>query len=203
MALSVYRLRRPAESHGSMSRADELSQDEVFEVLKSPRRRYALYYLRQEGGETELSDLTEQVAAWENETTPAGLSTEQRKRVYISLYQTHLPKLDEADIVEYDRDEGVVRLGDRASDLDIYLGDVSRDEFPWDRYYLGLVAASSLLVAAVWLDVYPFGLIPGLVLATLILVVFGVSAIVHYLKYRRGGEVGTPPELHRANGQEN
>jgi DNA-binding transcriptional ArsR family regulator len=186
-----------------MSRADELSQDEVFEVLKSPRRRYALYYLRQEGGETELSDLTEQVAAWENETTPSALSTEQRKRVYISLYQTHLPKLDGADIVEYDRDEGIVRLGDRASDLDLYLGDVSRDEFPWDRYYLSLVAASSLLVAAVWLDIYPFGLIPGLVLATLILVVFGVSAILHYLNYRHGGEVGTPPELHHVNGQEN
>jgi DNA-binding transcriptional ArsR family regulator len=186
-----------------MSRADGLSQDEVFEVLKSPRRRYALYYLRQEGGETQLSDLTEQVAAWENETTPAALSTEQRKRVYISLYQTHLPKLDEANIVDYDRDEGIVRLGDRASDLDIYLGDVSREEFPWDSYYLGLVGASSLLVAAVWLDVYPFGVIPGLVLATLILAVFGVSAVVHYFTYRRGGDVGTPPEIHRVNGQEN
>ncbi|MFC4448397.1 DUF7344 domain-containing protein [Halorussus aquaticus] len=186
-----------------MSRADELSQDEVFEVLKSPRRRYALYYLRREGGESELSDLTEQVAAWENETTPAALSTDQRKRVYISLYQTHLPKLDEANIVEYDRDAGIVRLGDRASDLDIYLGDVSRDEFPWDRYYLALVAASSVLVAAVWLDAPLFGAIPGLLLATLILVVFGVSAVVHFLSYRRSGTVGTPPELHRANGEGN
>lgn len=186
-----------------MSRADELSQDEVFEVLKSPRRRYALYYLRREGGESELSDLTEQVAAWENETTPAALTTEQRKRVYISLYQTHLPKLDETGIVEYDRDEGIVRLGDRASDLDIYLGDVSREEYPWDRYYLALVTVSSLLVAAVWLDVYPLGLIPGIVLATVILIAFGVSAVAHYLTYRRGGTVSTPPELTRANGQEN
>lgn len=185
-----------------MSHAEQLSQDEVFEVLKSPRRRYALYYLRREGGQTDLSDLTEQVAAWENETTTSALTTEQRKRVYISLYQTHLPKLDEANIVEYDRDAGIVRLGDRASDLNLYLGDVSREEFPWDRYYLALVGASSLLVAAVWLNVYPFGLISGLVLATVILVMFGVSAIVHYLQYRRGGDVGTPPELSRANGQE-
>jgi len=185
-----------------MSRTDTLSQDEVFEVLKSPRRRYALYYLRQEGGETELSDLTEQVAAWENETTVAGLTTEQRKRVYISLYQTHLPKLDEADIVEYDRDAGVVRLGEHASDLNLYLGDVSREQFPWDRYYLGLVAVSSLLVAAVWLDVYPFELLSGLLLATVILVAFGVSSVVHFVKYRRTDDVGTPPELSRANGQE-
>jgi len=186
-----------------MARADQLSQDEVFEVLKSPRRRYALYYLRQEGGETELSELTEQVAAWENETTPAGLSTEQRKRVYISLYQTHLPKLDEAGVVEYDSDEGIVRLSDRASDLDIYRGDLSREEFPCASYYLGPVGVSSLLVAAVWLGIPPFGLIPGLVLATLILAVFGISAVVHYVSYRRDAEIGTPPELHRANGQEN
>lgn len=186
-----------------MSRAESLSQDEVFEVLKSPRRRYALYYLRREGGVAELSDLTEQVAAWENETTTAALTTEQRKRVYISLYQTHLPKLDEADVVAYDRDEGVVRLADRASDLDLYLGDVSTSEFPWDRYYLALVGASSVLVAAVWLDLPVFGLIPGLVLATVILLAFGVSAVVHFLTYRRGGPVGTPPELARANGQEN
>lgn len=76
-----------------------LSQDQVFEVLKSPRRRYALYYLRREGGIVELSDLTDQVAVWENDTTPSGLTSEQRKRVYISLYQTHLPKLDDAGIV--------------------------------------------------------------------------------------------------------
>ena len=185
-----------------MSRSEALSQDEVFEVLKSPRRRYALYYLRREGGEAELSDLTEQVAAWENETTTEALSTEQRKRVYISLYQTHLPKLDEANIVEYDRDDGVVRLGSRASDLDIYLGDVTREQFPWDRYYLGLASVSALVVAAVWLNVYPFRLVSGLVLATIILLVFGASAVVHYLKYRRDGEVSTPPELRRANGQE-
>lgn len=185
-----------------MQRGEQLTQDEVFEVLKSPRRRYALYYLRREGGQAELSDLTEQVAAWENETTPAALSTEQRKRVYISLYQTHLPKLDEANIVDYDRDDGVVRLGDRATDLDIYLGDVSRDEFPWDRYYLALAGASALLVGAVWLNVPPFGLLSGLVLATIILVVFGASAVVHFVNYRRGGEVGTPPELRRVERQE-
>ncbi|WP_115863543.1 DUF7344 domain-containing protein [Halorussus litoreus] len=186
-----------------MSRAEPLSQDEVFEVLKSPRRRYALYYLRREGGESDLSDLTEQVAAWENETTVAALSTEQRKRVYISLYQTHLPKLDEANIVEYDRDEGVVRLADRASDVDIYLGNVSREQFPWDRYYLALVGISGVLVAAAWLEIAPFAAVPGLVLATVILIAFGLSAIVHYLGYRRGGDLGAPPELAPANGQEN
>jgi len=65
----------------SESDSDRLSQDTVFEVLKSPRRRYVLYYLRNHRGRMNLGEITEQVAAWENETTPDRLTSEQRKRV--------------------------------------------------------------------------------------------------------------------------
>ena len=178
-----------------------LSQDQVFEVLKSPRRRYALYYLRREGGSAELSDLTEQVAAWENGTTPGELTTEQRKRVYISLYQTHLPKLNDADIVDYDEDSGEITLSRRARELDTYLGDVSRRELPWDRYYLALSLASIALVAGVWLEVYPFSELSGLTATAIVLVVYGASAVSQYLYYRHGAGRETPPELRRADSQ--
>ncbi len=178
-----------------------LSQEQVFEVLKSPRRRYALYYLRREGGTVELSDLTDQVAAWENDTTPAGLTSEQRKRVYISLYQTHLPKLDDARIIEYDRDGGMVSLSRRARELDTYLGDVSRPALPWDRYYLALSAGSILLVLGVWFEIYPLALLSGIATAMVILVAYALSAIAQYLYYRRRAVQGMPPELRRAEGQ--
>ncbi|WP_266077833.1 DUF7344 domain-containing protein [Haladaptatus caseinilyticus] len=178
-----------------------LSQDQVFEVLKSPRRRYALYFLRREGGTVELSDLTEQVAAWENDTTPTELTSDQRKRVYISLYQTHLPKLDDARIIEYDREDGVVSLSRRARELDTYLGDVSRPEIPWDRYYLALSLGSILLVLGVWFEIYPFVLLPGIATAMIILVAYALSAIGQYFYYRRRTVKGTPPELRRAEGQ--
>ncbi|WP_458205199.1 DUF7344 domain-containing protein [Haladaptatus sp. NG-SE-30] len=178
-----------------------LSQDQVFEVLKSPRRRYALYYLRREGGTVELSDLTDQVAAWENDTTPAGLTSEQRKRVYISLYQTHLPKLDDAGIIDYEREAGKVHLSRRARELDTYLGDVSRPEIPWDRYYLALSLGSILLIVGVWFEIYPLSLLSGLIAATIILTAYGVSAIGQYLYYRRRTVRGTPPEIRRVEGQ--
>lgn len=178
-----------------------LSQDQVFEVLKSPRRRYALYFLRREGGTVELSDLTDQVAAWENDTTPAGLTSEQRKRVYISLYQTHLPKLDDAGIVEYEREAGNVHLSRRARELDSYLGDVSQPEIPWDRYYLALSFGSIALVSGVWFEIYPLSLLSGLAVAVIILVAYALSAIGQYLYYRRRTVQGTPPDLRRAEGQ--
>jgi len=37
------------------------------------------------------------VAAAEMDTARHDLSSQQRKRVYVVLYQTHVPKLDEAD----------------------------------------------------------------------------------------------------------
>jgi DNA-binding transcriptional ArsR family regulator len=43
---------------------NDLSQDVIFDILSSPRRRYVLYYLRKEGGPIDLTQLAERVAAW-------------------------------------------------------------------------------------------------------------------------------------------
>lgn len=179
----------------SESNAVSLSQDTVFEVLKSPRRRYALYYLKRAGGKAELSEITEQVAAWENEIPPAKLESEQRKRVYISLYQTHMPKLHEAGIVEYDQSRGVVELAGNARELDVYLGE-EIEMIPWEWVYLGLSIGSALLVAGVWLDVYPVSLLTGLVTAVIVIAAFGLAALAQYtINHRLSTGPEVPPEL--------
>ena len=50
-----------------------------------------------------VSDIAEAVAAMENDCTTEGLTSEDRRRVYISLHQKHLPQL-ENNVVEYDQD---------------------------------------------------------------------------------------------------
>lgn len=172
-----------------------LSQDQVFEVLKSPRRRYALYFLKQVGGRAELSDITEQVAAWENEIPVENLSSEQRKRVYISLYQTHMPKLDDADIVEYDQSRGVVELGENARELDIYLGEDVKT-VPWEWVYIALSIESVVLIAAVWFDVYPASMLSGLAAAVVVIATFAITALAQYaINYRLSSGPEVPPEL--------
>lgn len=179
----------------SESNAIGLSQDTVFEVLKSPRRRYALYYLKRAGGTAELSEITEQVAAWENEIPPSQLESEQRKRVYISLYQTHMPKLDEAGIVEYDQSRGTVELASNARELDVYLGE-EVEVIPWEWVYLGLSIGSAILVGAVWLDVPPFDFLSGLATAVVVIATFGVAAVTQYaLNHRLSTGPEVPPEL--------
>ena len=179
----------------SESKPIGLSQDTVFEVLKSPRRRYALYYLKRAGGKAELSEITEQVAAWENEVPTRNLESEQRKRVYISLYQTHMPKLHDAGIVEYDQSRGVVELAGNARELDVYLGE-EIDVIPWEWVYLGLSIGSALLVAGVWLDLPPVDALSGLATAVVVIAMFGLAATAQYaLNHRLSTGPEVPPEL--------
>lgn len=155
-----------------------LSQDVVFDILSSPRRRYVLYYLRNESDSIELTELAEHVAAWENETEPASLTEQERKRVYVSLYQTHIPRLDEAGLVHYDRESGEIRLTREARAIDSYL-ETETETISWQLVYLGLAFAGALLLLVTTLGVTPLGAIPQTVIAGLVLLAFVVTAAIH------------------------
>ncbi|MFC7134022.1 MULTISPECIES: DUF7344 domain-containing protein [Salinibaculum] len=178
---------------GSSERS--LSQDLVYDILSSPRRRYVLYYLRQVDEPIELTALAEQVAAWENETDPDSLTDQERKRVYVSLYQTHIPKLDDAGIVDYDQDDGTVTLAPGASAIDEYL-QKSETDTPWQRIYLAIAAAGSLLLLLTVFDVSVFGVVADSVAALVVVVGFLVASVLQYVEYRQR-KAETPPELQR------
>ena len=59
-------------------------------------------------------ELAERVAAEENGVPREELSSAQRKRVYVSLYQTHVPKMEDAGLVDYDQETSMVSLKARA-----------------------------------------------------------------------------------------
>jgi hypothetical protein len=124
---------------------EELSLDVVFEVLKNQRRRRVLRYLRDDDDVVSLGELAEHIAALENDKTVAELSSKERKRVYVGLYQCHLPKMDDMGIVTYNQNRGLVELTDSAEQVETYL-DVAADAEPdpWPRYY-GTVAGVGLL----------------------------------------------------------
>ena len=169
----------------------KLSEDLIVDILKNRRRRYTLHYLKQQDRPVELSELAEQVAAWENDTTVEGLSANERKSVYTSLYQTHLPKLADAGIVDYNQSRGVVELSENAAQLEGYLRP--QDEFPWIRYYLGLAIVSAVLVLADWLGIPPFTAIPDEIWGVIIVAAFALSALVHYVRRRHLGDAERPP----------
>lgn len=160
-------------------KTSELSRDRIFDILSSPRRRYVLHYLRTEQSPIQMTDLAEEVAAWENETTIEELSSQDRKRVYVSLYQTHVPKLAEAGLVNYDRDSGEVSMATNSSDIDPYIMDEETEQ-PWYRYYLLLSVLGIGLAIGVVVGVPGLSAVGGAGVGILVATAFLVLTVIHY-----------------------
>jgi len=90
-----------------------LESNHVFSGLAHPRRRYLLYALQQDTSWT-LEDLIVQIAAWESEAADTQPPDDLVEAVHISLYHTHIPKLVDDDVVEFDETSGRVTTGPNA-----------------------------------------------------------------------------------------
>lgn len=151
--------------------------DLIFGILKNGRRRRVIQYLMDTEQEVTLSDLAEHIAAIENDTTPARLTSSQRKRVYVGLYQCHLPKMDDAGVIEYNQARGIIRATEQLPEFHDYLNPApDGTDRQWYRYYAG---ASGLgLVPLVFGLVVPT---PDIVIGGwLLAVLVGISACSVY-----------------------
>ena len=165
---------------------DSPDKEEIFEVLSNERRRHVLGYLQQhENGSAELSELVTQVTALENDVPPEQVRSDERKSVYVGLRQTHLPKMDEYNIVEYDRDRGTVELTGAAEQARMYLEFVPEDDIPWAYHYAGLSVILALITGLAWAGIPPVSGLDGMAIAFITVSVLAVSALVHTLYTRR------------------
>jgi len=159
---------------------DTPSHDDVFTILSNERRRHTVRAMQELSMPIELGDLAEHVAAWELEKDVAAITSTERRRVYTSLQQTHLDKLEEAEIIECDRK--TIKPTERLEDLEFYLEVVPEDEIPWAQYYLGLAGIGSIAVFGAFFNIYP---VPDLSIAALLLLAFAVSAAAHICQTNR------------------
>ena len=187
----------PAQEVAEEAADDDLSSDVVYSLLADKRRRYTLHYLKQRREPAPVRDVAEQVAAWENGKPIEEITSQERKRVYIALYQSHLPTLDEEGVVEYDAERGMVELSASMADREVYLEVVPAGNVPWSFFWVGLVAADAVVLGLAWLDVYPFDLLSDLTWAGVILVTFAAAAFAQTYQFHRMrfGDEGPPPEL--------
>ncbi|NGM70743.1 hypothetical protein G6M89_17310 [Natronolimnobius sp. AArcel1] len=159
----------------------EATRDGAFKILSNPRRRYTIEYLVQSDEEVvRLRDVAEQIAAWENNVSTQEITYKQRKRVYTSLYQTHLPKMDRAGVIEYDQSAGVIRSTPTVADLATHLNS-STHARRWER--IGLLTSFGSGIVALSLTVMTAGG-TGSVGALVISVVFVLVSIAQYRSRR-------------------
>ncbi len=90
---------------------NNLDVDVAYHLLSNSRRRAVIRYFNNFEGSVTLGELSTHIAASELDLNPENIekSDSKRQNVYIGLYSHgHLDKLDANDIIDYDKDSGVI-----------------------------------------------------------------------------------------------
>lgn len=95
--------------------------DQIFGLLKNRRRRDVLRYLAGETKQSRHGKLSERIAARECDKEISQLNSKERKRVYVALYQCHLPKMDDVGAITYNQRRGTVKRGPNFDLFEYYL----------------------------------------------------------------------------------
>lgn len=130
---------------GQQADEEELPMNTIFEIAKNERRQLVLQYLADADSPVSLGELAEHIASHENDKPMNAITASERKRVYVGLHQCHIPKMEDAKVVNVDRQEGI-SLGKHAHEvLDILAFD-GHDH--WYRYYgaLSMAGIATVLV---------------------------------------------------------
>ncbi len=154
---------------------EEFPRDLIFHLLRNKRRRAVMFYLLFVEEEVSMRDLSSQVSAWENDIDIDELPTDKRETTHVSLYQTHLPTLDEHNIINYEKHKGIITADSGLAVFEPYMTEnkTETNEIPdrpniegtswratalrfltppsdtnitWSRYYLLCAALGTVLV---------------------------------------------------------
>jgi hypothetical protein len=153
----------------------ELAETEIHDILRNDRRRRVLEHLQESVGTVTLRELAERIAAHESGESPP--PRQLRESVYNSLHQTHLPKLDDENVVEYDKHRKTVSLQPGARDVNVYMEVVTKYGITWADYYRSIATLSLMLVVASDLGTPPLDVVPGLLWASVALAVIAASTV--------------------------
>lgn len=177
-----------SESGSETESGSVLPLDHLFEILKNERRRTVLHYLEDHDETVPLGDLAEHVAAVENDTTVTQVTSNERKCVYVGLYQCHLPKMDGMGVVAFDKPRGTIDPGEHVDCFRAYLRhDDAAADLTWNDRFVGLsILGTSFLPVALYLGTTPLLLAVALLLVA---VVVG-GAVWHLLGGSESGDAG-------------
>ncbi|NJE00534.1 hypothetical protein [Thermococcus sp. JdF3] len=109
-------------------------------ILGNDRRMLMIEFLQERDGHAELRDIVGYIAEKEGDT-----DRRHRKSVYVSLVQTHIPKLEREGVIAFNH--GVVTLLKIPDDVTVYMEVVNKHDISWSAFYMG---TSLTFIAAGW-----------------------------------------------------
>ena len=105
-----------------MNNASDL--DTVLDVCGHKHRRIVLATLANKPQSTSINELTNAVVKYNHHVSASETDDETVKRVHVGLYQTHLPKLAEVGLIQYNSEEKVVEPTSEVGREDSHLSTI-------------------------------------------------------------------------------
>lgn len=150
-----------------------LDEGEIHDILRNDRRRAVIEFLSERDGHATIRELSEHIAALESGEEPPPRNI--RQSVYVSLHQTHLPKLEGLGVVDYDTDSKDIELSERASYVKAYMGQNEEGTDPFGFAYVA-IGLLGVLLALVTLS--GTGSFVGVALGIWVLLLFAIVTIL-------------------------
>ncbi|EMA38066.1 DUF7344 domain-containing protein [Halococcus hamelinensis] len=162
----------------SASTNQRLTEHEIHDVLRNRRRARTLKYLRSRDETVTLRELSEELASIETGESPPPRN--KRESVYNSLHQTHLPKLDDLGIIQYEQNRKVVHLLNDAHQVEVYMEVVPNEGVPYATYYFVVGLVSLVVVSLSSLGMPLFAALPVSLWAGGFVGLYLVSGLVYF-----------------------
>ena len=184
---------------GSNAHEGELSRKDIFDILSNRRRRFVLHALKRMEEPVELAELSTYVAAWEMDLEPEEIDSDDRRSVHVTLKRTHLPKMDEKNIIQFNKSEKTIQSTDLLDNIEVHIEALRGNEISWSLYYIGLAGVCSLLLVAVVTEAPIFSAFEPIHVGGFTAIIFGLSAVAHRLveRHNRLGVTRKPPEINQ------
>ncbi|MFC5366347.1 DUF7344 domain-containing protein [Salinirubrum litoreum] len=167
-----------------MAVTDRLDESEVYDILRNDRRRFVIEHLKQSSGRATVGSLADQLASEESGESPPPKNV--RQSVYVSLHQTHLPRLDEAGVVAYDPDSKEVELLDGADAVTVYMEVVEEYGLSTNELYVALSVLGLLSVLASLVAVPGFGWVAPTLVGAGFLAIIALTATYYAIQQGDG-----------------
>lgn len=104
-----------------------LPESEIFVLLSKRRRRLIIKLLQEATTPITDTELAKHIGNREYEDP----SSEDTRTIHLTLYHNHLPRLEEADVVEYNQNTGTVYPGINFDTLLRLLETVDETDLSW------------------------------------------------------------------------
>lgn len=151
-----------------------IEKSEIFEILKNDRRRHILEILKKQGSQS-VHYLSEEIACLEagiEEPTDNAI-----KKIYNSLTQIHIPKMESFNVITYDRDSSIVKLLPAAFNFNTYMETVNKGDVSWSHFFFGISALFLVLSIMIYAGLFKWVTCSQWMLFTSI--VFLISSITY------------------------